>query len=271
MRRRVIRPLPRGKFYERAGPLKWTMAVYSPFQLGTAVLILVAVLEALLYFRNRHRGASGAEEDEAVHDLGSGRRLVSLAEGRSAAGNDEAALRICDSARVILAESRRRAAGAGDRRTGSLADRELARCFAISERSRRRLSEGRRRRPRVADARPDAGRLRSIEARLDEVERLSISAEEAFAAGNFIDARNLYSRVRERLSEARRSAMQAGSRSYVKLIDGELERAQRGLASSNAWVLDGRPVFGDRGRSQVKGVISPYFRREDGSFKPRPR
>jgi hypothetical protein len=251
--------------------LKSTMAAYSPFQLGTAVLVLVAVLEALVYFWNRHNGAAGAEEEGAVHDLGAGRRLLSLAGGRAAAGNDEAALRICDRARVILAESRRRAVGAGDRRVRALADRELARCTAIRERSRARYLEGQKRRPRAADARLDDGRLQSIEARLDEVERLSISAEEAFAAGNFIDARNLYSRVRERLSEARRSAMQAGSRSYVKLIDAGLERAQRGLASSNAWVLDGRPVFGGGGRSQVKGVISPYFRREDGSFRPRPR
>jgi hypothetical protein len=247
------------------------MAAYSPFQLGTAVLVLVAVLEALVYFWNRHRGTAGAGEEAAVHDLAAGRRLVVLAGSRAAAGNHPAAGRICERARVILSEVHRRAAENGDRKVESLAKSELARCAAIAERSLRLSREGERGRPRAPDGRRDDRRLESIEARLDGAARLSISAEEAFAAGNFILARDKYRELRERLSEARRSAMQAGSRTYVKRIDGELERAQRGLASSNAWVLDGRPFSGAGAKSQAKGVISPYFKREDGSIKPRPR
>jgi hypothetical protein len=247
------------------------MAGYSLFQIGTTVLVVVAVLEALVYLWNRAKERSESMRGRVRHDLDAGRRLIGLAEERVAAKNDEAALRICDRARVILSEVRRRAAESGDGRLESSAKNELARCAAITEHSMRRFKEGRDRRHRAADGRLDAGRLEFLERMLDEVETVLVAAEEAFAAGNFIDARDIYRSVRARLDEARRMAVQAGSRSYVKLIDEELARAQRGLASSNAWVLDGRPVIGGGGRNQVKGVIAPNFKREDGSFEPRPR
>lgn len=247
------------------------MAGYTPFQLATAILVLVAVLQAILYFRNRNRGPAGSPLEGARHDLEAGRRLLGLAECRAAAGNYEAAMRIADRSRVILALAHRRAADAGDPKMEALVDADAVRCVALYERSRRRLRAGKKARPRVADGRLDPRRLALVEALLDEAEQLFISAEEAFASGNFIEARDRYRSVRSRLNAARRTAVQAGSHNHVRLIDADLERARMGLASSNAWVLDGRPVLEAPGAQQVKGVISPYFKREDGSFEPRPR
>ncbi len=247
------------------------MALTSPFQVGTVILVLVAVLEALLYLRNRQRAIDEARREGALHDLESGRRLLGMAKGRAARGNHEAAVRICGRARMILSEARRRAIDTGDRKTEALVRAELARCTVTTENSLRRFREGQKQLRRAPDGRLDARRLVHIEMLLEEAEGLSLSAGKSFAAGNFIDARDLYTSIRSRLSEARRAAVEAGSLSYVKLIDTGLAEAQRGLASTNAWVLDGRPVLETQRRQQVKGVISPYFKREDGSFEPRPR
>ncbi len=220
-----------------------TMAGFDPFQLGTAVLVLVALLEVLLYLWNRQRALEEARREGALHDLESGRRLLGFAEGRRARGNHEAAVRICERARVVLSEARRRADASGDGKTAALVGPELARCAAIADDSVRRLREEERNAQKSPDGRPEARRLLHIEMLLDEAESLGIEAEEAFAAGNFIDARDRYMTIKAKLAEARRAAVEAGSRSYARLIDGELGQVQRGLSSANAWVLDGRQVF----------------------------
>jgi hypothetical protein len=247
------------------------MAPTSLFQAGTAVLVLVALLQFMLYLWNRSRALEEARREGPLHDLESGRRLLRLAEGRRARGSYEAAVRICERARAVLSEARRRAGESGDRKTAALAGPELARCAAIADDSVRRLRGNGSKAGRPADGRLAAQRLVHIDMLLDEAESLGIDAEEAFAAGNFIDARDRYITIKAKLDEARRAAVETGSRAYVRLIDGELGQAQRGLSSANAWVLDGRPVFETPRPGQVRGVISPYFRREDGSRAPRPR
>ena len=247
------------------------MALPSPVQAGTAILVLVAVLEALLYLWNRQRGVQESRREGALHDLESGRRLTGIAERRFSRGGYEAAARICERARAVLMEARRRAAEGDDRETDADARAELARCAVIMEKSVRRIQDGGNG-PRKA---PDGGqatrRLVDVEMLLDECEGMTINAEEAFAAGNIAEARDLYRAARSRLNEARRAAVEAGNRSYVKLIESKLSQVQRALSSANARLLDGRPVLEAPRHGQVKGIISPYFRREDGSFEPRPR
>ena len=240
------------------------------FQFGTAILVTVAALEVLLYFWNRRRAAERARQEGPEHDLESGRRLLGLAEARRSRGDLEAAVRICERARSVLSEARRRAVQCGDEATGELARSELVRCEVFLEDSERGLRESQRGAGEGA-SRAEAQRLALIESLINDAESLGIDAEEAFAAGNFIEARDLYMTVKAKLGEARQVAREAGNRSIVKFIDGELWQVQHKLARANAWVLDGRPVFETPRLGQVKGVISPYFRREDGSFAPRPR
>jgi hypothetical protein len=247
------------------------MALPSLSQAGTAILVLVVILEAYLYFRGRRRAIGESRREDLLHELESGRQLIDLAEVRYSEGGHEAAVRICERARMILGEARRRAAGAGERDTGELVRSELVRCDVIIDNSLRRFREDGRRRRAAPDGRLDAGRLVHIEILLDEAERLGATAEDAFAAGSFAGARDLYTKMRSKLDEARRAAAVAGSRSYVRLLDAGLERARQGMASSTAWALDGRPASGTPRAHQVKGVISPGFRREDGTFEPRPR
>jgi hypothetical protein len=247
------------------------MALVSLYQAGTAVLVVVAILEALFYVWNRKRAREEARREGALHDLEAGQRLLRVAEKRHLRGGYEASVRIAERARTILMEARRRAVETGDADTEADVRAVLERCAVLMEKSAAGFREAGKAPERKPESRPAPRRFSRLEKLLDECESLGRKADEAHASGDFAGALEQYRTVRSRLNEARRAAVEAGSMSYVKLIEKEMARVQRGITSANAWVLDGRPVFETPRRGEVKGVISPTFRREDGSHEPRPR
>jgi hypothetical protein len=66
------------------------MALVSLYQAGTAVLVVVAILEALFYVWNRSRAREEARREGALHDLEAGQRLLRVAEKRHLRGGYEA-------------------------------------------------------------------------------------------------------------------------------------------------------------------------------------
>lgn len=264
---------------------------------STLVLIAASLALLLLAIVGRSAGRSRRRRDarrrallaQAGRALFFSRRLNSLAARWAATGYEGAALLICGMTGPMLPEGWKRRVEMEDADLGAEIDRERALNAGLALHCRKRISKHEWPIPPNWPEIRRAFRVPYLRCLLETAEADRRSGDGMFALGDPVKARGMYLSTRAKLNEAWNVAKEAKSRFYSDLALSRLVDLQEGLDACDSWilndytfsmtdtglslVLERRSRTGRRcalGTIYVKGIISPYFRREDGTAAPHP-
>lgn len=235
---------------------------------GAALLLMEMAAVRLMRDRTLERRAAAVRT--ASLSLFLARRLHSMATRSSATGSENAGLMLCLMARRPLKEGSDALARVGDDCQSILMDLERGRNAELHHLCARGLRywQG------VLSSR-NTCLWRSLQAArlnlwLEEAEGLFSQAAGQFDARRYLAARETYCSARTKYMNAFRVATLFGRVEFLPAIREGLEACRRARSACNEWIVDDGFAPEVPRRLYVKGRISPYFRREDGTSAPRP-